>query len=506
MSSKSWVYIIILVVVLAAGGVFFWWMYKSSKISPKAEVTPTPTPSQIFSDVSCNRTASPPSCYWAYDQIQGVASTNPPLMRGYNINTFSPSTVANRDVLAVIVARAYDKFANPTTPSFTDVPTSYWAFREIEGLKEAGYMLGNGSVFEPTNPATREQVAAVLARAIAGGEDAVQAAPETTTPFTDIATSPFKKHIEYVYNTEVNGIRVMQGTGATTFEPSVNATRLVVAVAVSNAKGLRFDNPEATFIDVAKGSPGYQEVEGLHQANIVFGTATYDAKFEPDQPATRAMVAVGLSRAVRKSADPTTPSYPDVARDYWAYKEIEGLKADQIMIGFPDGTFKPDQGASRRELAIATFKAKGLTEVTPSTASFTDIPTTDQDFGKIEALKAAGITQGCTATTFCPDRIATRAEEAVFLYNGWVKGTQSAAPVSPAVSTPAVTPSTPVPSASTATATPTPTQTTTVTPTARTSTSTTTGSAKTGPEVPLVSVGFISALFLARYLINRKTK
>jgi hypothetical protein len=51
----------------------------------------------------------------------------------------------------------------------------------------------------------------------------------------------------------------------------------------------------------------------------------------------------------------------------------------------------------------------------PATASFTDVPTTYQFFQQIEALKAAGITSGCTATTFCPNDPITRGQMAAFL-------------------------------------------------------------------------------------------
>jgi hypothetical protein len=49
------------------------------------------------------------------------------------------------------------------------------------------------------------------------------------------------------------------------------------------------------------------------------------------------------------------------------------------------------------------------------TARFTDVPTTHPFFAQIEAVAAAGITGGCTATTFCPDNSVTRGQMAVFI-------------------------------------------------------------------------------------------
>jgi S-layer homology domain len=50
----------------------------------------------------------------------------------------------------------------------------------------------------------------------------------------------------------------------------------------------------------------------------------------------------------------------------------------------------------------------------PVMASFTDVPPGAQFFAEIEAMKAAGITGGCTATTFCPDSTVTRRQMAAF--------------------------------------------------------------------------------------------
>lgn len=51
----------------------------------------------------------------------------------------------------------------------------------------------------------------------------------------------------------------------------------------------------------------------------------------------------------------------------------------------------------------------------PTTASFTDVPVGNSSFQAVEALKASGITLGCTATTFCPTQAVTRAQMALFL-------------------------------------------------------------------------------------------
>jgi len=53
----------------------------------------------------------------------------------------------------------------------------------------------------------------------------------------------------------------------------------------------------------------------------------------------------------------------------------------------------------------------------PATASFNDVPTNHPFFKFIEALKASGITAGCSAAPplYCPDAPLTRGQMAVFL-------------------------------------------------------------------------------------------
>ena len=51
----------------------------------------------------------------------------------------------------------------------------------------------------------------------------------------------------------------------------------------------------------------------------------------------------------------------------------------------------------------------------PGTATFNDVPTSDQGFQFIEALAASGITAGCAGGNYCPDAPLTRRQMAVFL-------------------------------------------------------------------------------------------
>ena len=92
------------------------------------------------------------------------------------------------------------------------------------------------------------------------------------------------------------------------------------------------------------------------------------ALYDPKMPILRSEIAYMIADGLNLPAA-SNDKYSDVAADYWAKGQIDSaLKAD-VMIGYPDLTFKPDQRITKAEV-FATF-AKMM--VVP--ASATDVPT-----------------------------------------------------------------------------------------------------------------------------------
>jgi len=495
MGTKTWIYITILIVVLLGAGIFFWWIYNKGKITPIAGPTPTPTPT-TFSDV--------PTTNQFFKEIEAVNKAG--YMIGYH--EFRPEEQATRATVAVVVAKTYGKTASPapTTPSFTDVGTDYWAFAEIEGLKAAGWVSGytdtNGNAstttFQPDLKADRATVITFAAIAKAGGKDKVPEPTDSSVkPFTDVDSSNWA--YKYIVYAKDQGIATGYPDG--TFRPTEAATRATVAVAVARAHGDSYDNASPSFMDVPRDYWAYKEIEGL---NKIGGMTGYPPTFKPTLVADRATVAVVISRATNNIFDNPTPSFKDQGYDsnFWAYKEIEGVNKAGIMTGYEDGTFRPNDPSTRAMVAVVLARAKNLPlDPAPATSSFEDVKTTDFGFKEIEAIYKAGYTKGCEQTNtgirFCPETQVTREVLAAFTYNAFI----ATGNVSPSPN--------PSPSPSEK-ASPTPTPSTTLgaspTPTTTTTTSTTTGAAKTGAEVPLAGAGLLSVLALARYLVGKRLK
>lgn len=102
--------------------------------------------------------------HWAADSILFLRSKN--VISGYKDGTFRPNTQVTRAQLAAMLVRAKGlSTGSLKNPEFTDVPTGYWAYKEIAAAKKAGIIGGfPDGTFGPDQPVTREQLAGMIAR------------------------------------------------------------------------------------------------------------------------------------------------------------------------------------------------------------------------------------------------------------------------------------------------------------------------------------------------------
>ena len=77
------------------------------------------------------------------------------------------------------------------------------------------------------------------------------------------------------------------------------------------------------------------------------------ALYDPKMPVLRSELAFLISEGLglTKAA---TDSYSDVTASYWAKEEIDRVLTQDIMIGYPDKTFKPDKAINKAEV-FCTF-------------------------------------------------------------------------------------------------------------------------------------------------------
>lgn len=109
-------------------------------------------------------------------------------------------------------------------------------------------------------------------------------------------------------------------------------------------------------------------------------------------------------------------SFLDVPTSHWAFEYISELVNDNVLSGYPDGQFRPNNNVTRAEFAKIMISASGI-QVKPATStSFEDVAVTDWYCPYIESAKEflTGFQYGGSAM-YLPTKAAIREDIAVAL-------------------------------------------------------------------------------------------
>ena len=172
------------------------------------------------------------------------------------------------------------------------------------------------------------------------------------------------------------------------------------------------------FDDVPLDFWAYAYISKLYASGITSGCG--NGNFCPNQPVTRAQMAVFLERGIHGSnynPPAATGIFNDVSTTYWAADWIEQLYSEGITSGCGNNNFCPKQPVTRAQMAVFLLRAKHGSNYNPPAATgiFNDVPTSYWAADWIEQLYSEGITSGCGNNNFCPKQPVTRAQMAVFL-------------------------------------------------------------------------------------------
>jgi len=104
--------------------------------------------------------------HWAGSCINQLAQRN--LIRGYPDGTFRPNAPVNRAEFAALLLNLFpDILPVRKTLDFSDVPTTYWAYKVIQKVTESGFLSGYPDrTFKPTAPLSRLQIFLALANGL----------------------------------------------------------------------------------------------------------------------------------------------------------------------------------------------------------------------------------------------------------------------------------------------------------------------------------------------------
>lgn len=119
------------------------------------------------------------------------------------------------------------------------------------------------------------------------------------------------------------------------------------------------------------------------------------------------------------AAAPLMSVFPDVPSGYWAGCEINRLAENDIIVGYPDRTFKPSLPVSRAELASMTIKGFNLNDnMTCPQTHFKDVPKNHWANKIINKAVANGLMCGYPNNMFKPNETVSRAEALTILSKG----------------------------------------------------------------------------------------
>jgi hypothetical protein len=146
---------------------------------------------------------------------------------------------------------------------------------------------------------------------------------------------------------------------------------------------------EPSFRDIA-GDVYKEEIEQAVTLGFIAGFKE-DNTFRPQTPLTReqlvSMVIEALKTVpdikIQAPAQAVTQPYPDVITSRWSAAKIQWAKDNQVVSGYPDGSFRPEKPVTRAELMAVLRRAAEFVQVergrapnlntTQATNTFADI-------------------------------------------------------------------------------------------------------------------------------------
>lgn len=105
--------------------------------------------------------------------------------------------------------------------------------------------------------------------------------------------------------------------------------------------------------------------------------------------------------------------FTDVPTNFWAYESITKMTKEGFMSGYRNGTFKPNDPLSREEAASLFSNMLGDTPSIMLSSSFSDITSDRWSSLAIESVARANIISGYGDSTYRPEQYMSRQEFAV---------------------------------------------------------------------------------------------
>ncbi|WP_158232648.1 S-layer homology domain-containing protein [Sporosarcina sp. P26b] len=176
-------------------------------------------------------------------------------------------------------------------------------------------------------------------------------------------------------------------------------------------------NAAVSFTDVKPGVHYYEPVLELATRDVVKGYD--DGTYRPNQSVTRAQSAKILAHVLDlDTQNVKDPGFADVKKGTPYYGPIAALAQAGYIKGYEEKgvkTFKPNNNLTRSQMAKILTLGFGLKEEELVANRFADVNPSDAYAGYVAALLNKEITTGTTNTTFEPNGLVTRGQMSTFV-------------------------------------------------------------------------------------------
>lgn len=170
------------------------------------------------------------------------------------------------------------------------------------------------------------------------------------------------------------------------------------------------------FSDLAESHVAFEAVKTLTDDQVINGYT--DGSFRPEQSITRGQAAALLNNYLKLDSS-NQKSFPDVADSYRFAKDIAAMKKAGIINGFPDGQFKPEETITRGQMAIIIMNAFHLK---PNKDQIVQTSQTSGTAQAVVMLSSIDSTNVFDLNTFNTEHSASRADFSIALYSAIQNG------------------------------------------------------------------------------------
>ena len=177
--------------------------------------------------------------------------------------------------------------------------------------------------------------------------------------------------------------------------------------------------PVHPFTDITKDHPYYNDIVGIYQKGLMNGTEPNT--FSPDTTLSRAMLVTMLWRMEGQPIVNYAMQFSDVVEEDWYAEAIRWAAAEELVLGYDDGTFGVNNPITLEQMALILYryeqyKGGGFTGMWMFRLDYEDIADISEwAYEAVCYMVMHDVYCTPTETALQPQKSATRAEAAAFL-------------------------------------------------------------------------------------------